>query len=54
MNQQKSQDRGFPARHGDTPSSLDDLYGTIHENPIRVDDDWGYPHEWKAPYVLLT
>ena len=21
----------------------------IRENPIKMDDDWGYPHLWKPP-----
>ena len=23
------------------------------ENPIKMDDDWGYPYLWKPPYVYL-
>ena len=25
----------------------------IRENPIKMDDDWGYPHLWKPPYGFM-
>ena len=24
----------------------------VRENPIKMDDDWGYPHSWKPPCGL--
>ena len=39
-------DLGFPHRHGGTP-----IAGWfIRENPIRRDDDSGYPHFRKPPF----
>ena len=26
----------------------------VRENPIQMDDDWGYPHFRKPPYVLIV
>ena len=22
------------------------------ENPTKMDENWGYPHLWKPPYIL--
>ena len=41
---------GFPARHGGTPKTLDGLFPG--KSPSKMDDDWGYPYLWKAPYCI--
>ena len=33
---------------------MDGTYWQIMENPTSMDDDWGYPHSRKPPYVAIS
>ena len=43
-----------PTSHGGSPNELTGWFMmVVWKNAMKIDDDWGYPHFRKPPYVII-